>query len=137
MTKAERPLRFLQLACILFLVTCTLLVYFGVLRYGEPSPTISLTQGGVILLALWSAVSGLTSQRRLLSVRAQGVSTKSTPFTRWRAGHIFRLWSAMAVAVWGLVLNAIHGPLWIVGVLLAVSLTLLLIWRPGVNPAPE
>ena|SRR5438128_1660128 len=137
MTKAERPLRFVQLACILFLVFCILLVYFGVLRNGEPSPAISLTQGVVILLALWSAVSGFTYQRRLLSGRAQRTSTKSTPFTRWRAGHIFRLWSAMAVALWGLLLNAIHGPLWIVGVLLAVGLILLLIWRPGVSPAPE
>src|SRR5450432_2525974 len=137
MAKAERLLRFLQLACILLLALCILLVYFGVLRTGEPRPTISLTQGGVILLALWSGVSGFTVQRRLLSVRTQRASTKSTPFTRWRAGHVFRLWSAVTVAVWGLVLNAIHGPLWIVGLLLAVSLTLLLIWRPGVNPAPE
>jgi hypothetical protein len=137
MTKAERQLRFVQLACILFLVICIVLVYFGVLRNREPSPTISLMQGIVVLLALWSAISGFTLQRRLLSVRAQRASTKSTPFTRWRAGHIFRLWSAMAVGVWGLVLNGIRGPLWIVGVLLAVGLILLLIWRPGAIPVPE
>jgi hypothetical protein len=137
MAKAERQLRFLQLACILFLALCIILIYFGVLRNGESSRTISLTQGVVVLLALWSGVSGFTYQRKLLSGRAQRASTKSTPFTRWRTAHIFRLWSAMAVGVWGLLLNAIHGPLWIVGVLLGLGIILLLIWRPGVSPAPE
>jgi hypothetical protein len=139
MTKSERQLRLVQLACILFLVVCILLLYFGVLGNRRPSATISVMQGFVVLLALWSAVSGFTFQRRLLSVRRRTPqpSTKSTPFTRWRAGHLFRLWSAMTVGLWGLVLYEIRGPLWIDGALFAVGLILLLIWRPGATPVPE
>jgi hypothetical protein len=136
MTKPERQLRMVQLAYVLFLVLCILLVYFGVLGDREPTSTINVTQALVVLLALWSGVSGFTLQRRL-RLRTQRTSTKSTLFTRWKVGHVFRLCSAMAVGLWGLVLYEIRGPLWIDDVLFAVALILLLVWRPGASPEPE
>lgn len=135
MNKSRRQPRMVQLACILFLVICILLIYFGVLGNRESGATISATQGFVVLLALWSGVSGFTFQRRL-RLRARQASTKSTPFTRWRAGHLFRLWTATAVGLWGVVLYEIRGPLWIVDVLFTVGLILLLIWRPVAGPEP-
>jgi hypothetical protein len=136
MTKSERQLRFVQFACILFLATCILLVYVGALGNPQPSSTIGLTQGILILLSLWSAISGFTVQRRLQH-RHHGTSTKSTPFTRWRAGHLFRLWSAMAVGLWGLALYELRGPLWMDDALFGLGIVLLLIWRPGASPGTD
>jgi len=44
----------------------------------------------MILLALWSATSGFTEQRKLQG-RTQASPSKSPPLTRWRTGHIVRL----------------------------------------------
>ena len=139
MNKPERQLRLLQLACIVFLVLIIVLVHFGVFGDREPNRVMNLTQGLVVGAAVWSAVSGFTGQRRLASIkpRSQEPAKKSTPFTRWRAGHLLRLWSAMAVGIWGLVLRQISGPSWVVVALFLVSLTLLLAWNPGSTPAEE
>lgn len=137
MTKPERQLRIVQLACILFLVICILVFYFVFVGSREPTPTVTITQGVVVLLALWSAVSGFTVQRKFLQPRTQRTSTKSTPLSRWKAGNIIRLYSAMSVGLWALVLYEVGGALWIAGALFAMSLILLLTWRPGTNPGPE
>jgi hypothetical protein len=133
---AERQLRLVQVAGTVFLVLCILLTHFGLLGHREPSGAINIRQFLVIGLALWSGVSGFTAQHRLLAVRArpQQPLKKSTPFSRWRAGHLIRLWSAMAVGLWGLVLFEIRGPLWVVDTLFAAGLILLMTWRPGANP---
>ena len=48
-----------------------------------------------------------------------------------------RLWSAMAVALWGLVLHYSGGPDWLANAFLGIAMLLLLIWRPGAAPAEE
>lgn len=90
----------------------------------------------VTLAAIWSAVSGFTLQRRIVNrpARVRG-SGKSTPFTRWRAGHVVRLWSAASVGLWALLLSDFAGPRWLVSVFFVFSLLLLLLWWPG--PAPH
>src|SRR5882762_6723282 len=127
---AERQLRLVQVACILLVVACILVTNFG--KHERPD-AITITQWLVIVSAIWTAVSGFTVQRRI--VRPRPGSGRSTPFSRWRAGHMLRLWSAAMVGAWALVLHEIGGPAWLVDTLFTLGLLLLLTWRPGASPA--
>jgi len=137
MGKPERQLRLFQGGSILFLVVCIFLLYFGVLGSLEPDGRrMNFIQFLVIVGAIWSAVVGFTFQRRVTraATRPQRPSARSTPFTRWKAGHVMRLGSATSVGMWGLVLYYFHGPLWLVDTILVVGLILLVTWRPGASP---
>jgi hypothetical protein len=136
MGKPQRQLRFVQLGCLLLLVACIVLAYWR--AHGNPgiSSSVGFGQRIIILLALWSAAWGFTMQRKLQR-RTRASTSKSTPFTRWRAGHIVRLWSALTVGIWALLLYDFHGPLWIADVLFGLALLLLLIWKPDIAPAPD
>ncbi|SRR5438132_298240 len=131
----ERQLRLVQVACVLLVAACIFVRHLG--RH-ETHHAIALSQLLVIVAAIWSAVSGFTGQRRIASAptRSQRLSRGSMPFSRWRAGHLMRLWSATAVGTWALVLHEIGGPSWLVDTLFGIGLLLLLIWRPGASPAP-
>src|SRR6266700_256685 len=122
MGKPERQLRLVQGGCILFLVVCIFLLHFGVFGSLEPAGReMNFMQFLVIVGAIWSAVVGFTFQRRMTrsASRPQRPTAKSTPFTRWRAGHVMRLGSATSVGMWGLVLYYCCGPLWVVDAALA------------------
>lgn len=136
MGKPQRQLRLVQATCLLVLGACILLTYWRGHENLGTSSSVGVGQGIIILLALWSATSGFTMQRKLQR-RTQARSSKSTPFTRWRTGHIFRLWSATAVAIWALLLYDFHGPLWIADVLFGLAMVLLLIWKPDIAPARD
>jgi hypothetical protein len=132
MSTPERQLRLVQVACILVVLTC-LKVAMGV----EISPgEITWVQWVVMAVALWAAVSGFTLQRQIVrhSDRPSRRPTRSTPFTRWRAGNLVRLACATSVALWGLILRENGGRMWIVNTLFGLGSLLLLIWRPGVSP---
>jgi len=134
MGRPELQLRLLQGGCILFLVACTLLLHFGVLGSLEPAGReIKLTQLLIIVGAIWSAAVGFTFQRRVTRA-ATRPSTRSTPFTRWKVGHLVRFLSATSVGNCGLALYYFHGPLWVVDTILAAGLILLVSWRPGASP---
>lgn len=134
MDKPELQLRLLQGGCILFLVACILLLHFGVLGSLElAGREIKLTQLLMIVGAIWSAAAGFTFQRRVARA-ATRPSARSTPFTRWKVGHVMRLGSATSVGMWRLVLYYFQGPLWVVDTILAVALILLVTWRPGASP---
>jgi hypothetical protein len=136
MAQPEHQLRLVQLGSILFLVVCILFVHLGAFGHPQPASHIDLTQGVIIVLALWSAISGFTVQRKL-QAREQSASLKSTPFTRWRAGHLVRLASAVAVGMWGLILFKLRGGQRVTDVLFGVALILLLTWKPGGRPAAD
>jgi hypothetical protein len=133
MGKTQRQLRLVQSACLLVVVACIVLAYWKAHEIGATSGSVGTGPAIIILLALWSASSGFIWQRRLQR-RGQAISSKPTPFTRWRAGHIFRLWSATSVGIWAVLLYDFHGPLWIANVLFGVAILLLLIWRPNAAP---
>ena len=134
MTSPERGLRILQIAQIAFIVACFFVKRFG---NGETTGAISAVQWFIVAGAVWSAISGFTVQRRLnrSEGRSQNRTKKSTPRSRWKAGHVMRLASATAVGLWGLFLHYSGGPDWLVNGLLGLALVLLLIWRPGTAPA--
>jgi hypothetical protein len=137
MDKPELQLRLFQGGCILFLLACILLLHFGVLGSLEPAGReMNLTQFLMIGGAIWSAAVGFTFQRRVTraATRPQRPSARSTPFIRWRAGHVMRLGSATSVGIWGLALYYFHSPLWVVNTILAVGLILLVTWRPSASP---
>jgi FtsH-binding integral membrane protein len=132
-SKPEIQLRLVQAACVV-MVLASIGVSLGVQR--TPHGIMSV-HWLMIVLAIWSAVSGFTLQRRIVNGpdRSQRRPKKSTPFTRWRAGNLARLSSAMSVGLWGLVLCEFGGPAWLVNTFFAIGLLLLLIWRPGASPA--
>jgi hypothetical protein len=131
MKPPERHLRLVQIGCIFLVAACIAVRYMG---SHQARNAITITQAVVILAAVWSGISGFTMQRRFQNKRTVA-SSKSTPFTRWRAGHLVRLSSAAAVGGWGLVLYDVGGPSWLVASFFAVALLLLLIWQPADNPA--
>ena|SRR5580693_3178024 len=114
MGKPERQLRLFQGGSILFLVVCIFLLYFGVLGSLEPDGRrMNFIQFLVIVGAIWSAVVGFTFQRRMTrsTTRLQRPTAKSTPFTRWRAGHVMRLGSATSVGMCGGLSSITTAPL--------------------------
>lgn len=135
MTKPQRQLRLIQAVCFVVLGACIVLTYWHAHESAETFSTLGFVQVIIIVLALWSAASGFTMQRKLR--RRTQASGKSTPFTRWRAGHIFRLWSATAVGMWAFLFYDFHGPLWVANALFGFATLLLLIWQPDNAPTNE
>ena len=131
----ERKLRFLQVVDTLFLAGCFLVKRVGTV---ETHGTVA-TDGWVVVMAIWSAISGFTLQRRInrTSAEPRNRPRKSTPLGRWRAGHIWRLSSATSVGLWALVLHYFGGSEWLVNALFGLAFLLLLVWRPGDAPAPQ
>jgi hypothetical protein len=127
-------LRFFQIACLLML-----LVTFGASRLARHvwAGKFTAVHWILSLAAIGSAVSGFTLQRRIgnRSELPRQFSANSTPFTRWRAGHIWRMWSATMVGGWALLLSEFAGPPLLVNVFFVVALLLLLAWTPGAVPA--
>jgi hypothetical protein len=137
MGKPEFQLRLLQCGGLLFLVVSILLLHFGALGSLEPAGReLKLTQFLMLVGTIWSGVGGFTFQRKLsrLATKPRRSGTKSTQFTRWKAGHIARLGTATSVGTWGIALYYFHSPLWVVDAVLAIGLILLLAWRPGTSP---
>lgn len=137
MGKPERQLRLLQGGCLLFLVICILLLHFGALGSLEPAGReLKFRQLLMLVGAIWSAVVGFTFQRKVTrtATRPRRAGSKSTPFTRWTAGHVMRLVSATSVGNWGLALYYFHGPLWVIDTVLGAALILLVAWRPDTSP---
>src|SRR5579884_41071 len=129
-------LRLVQLGCGLLLLTIIVFAHLYPVHLSngrQASVTIQLL---IIFLALWSAVSGFTLQRRLLNRGASfRRSQKSTPLTRWRAANLFRIWSGASVGLYGLLLRLLGGPMIESDVLFGVGLMLLLLWKPSAAPS--
>jgi hypothetical protein len=137
MEKPEFQLRLLQGGCLLFVVAWILLLHFGALGSLEPAGReLKLTQLLMLVGAIWSAVGGFTFQRRLtrIATRSRRSANKSTPFTRWKAGHIGGLAMSTSVASWGMALYYFRGPLWVIDTDSAAALILLATWKPGSIP---
>lgn len=97
----------------------------------------TLVQVLIVGASIWSGLGGLSTQHRMLrsAGRAQDISNKGTAFTRWRAGHLIRLWSTVAVGLWGLVLREVGGSHVLADLIFTTSLLLLFFWKPGPVPA--
>lgn len=133
MSTPTRHLRLMQVGCVLLVLASIWLSRFGK-HEGQGGNTTG--HWFVVGLALWCAVSGFTMQRKLRRApRTQRLSNASTPLSRWKAGHLMRLGSATAVALWALVLSEFGGPSVFVNALFGIGLALLLVWRPGAIPA--
>ncbi|MGA1986756.1 MAG: hypothetical protein ABSG72_10845 [Candidatus Sulfotelmatobacter sp.] len=126
-------LRILQWACILSVLAC---IWVSRLGRHEWQGSLTTRHWIVIVLAIWSAISGFTLQRRIVNrpARSKKAASPSTAFSRWRAGHAARLWMAATVGYWALLLCEFAGPPWLVNVFFGLSLLLLLVWTPGVVP---
>jgi hypothetical protein len=131
----ERQLRVFQVVCVVFVAVCFI---FTRTLFRQAEPANSFEQGLFVLLALWSAYSGFRLQQTVNRVRTSAhlpPDNRSTPIRRWRAGHLMRLASATSVGLWGMILNFVGSPTWLVGAMFGLGLILLLIWSPGSSPA--
>ena len=122
-------LRLMQVACVLLLLEC--------IRLSRSMPhewngTLTVVHWFFIIGAVWTGILGFTVQRKI--VKGTRKSSTSTPFTRWRAGHFARLWTATAVGLYGFCLSRFSGPPLVVNVLFALALLLLLVWMPDAFP---
>lgn len=131
-----RQLRLAQGICIVLASSCIWLI--GRTRSASHLEMRAI-HWAIILVAIYCAAVGFTMQRKLTKGPSQSrqPKTSSTPVTRWRAGHLFRLYTALSVALWGAVLSIYKRPLYLAYSLAALSLFLLVIWRPGVRPDPQ
>jgi len=129
-----RQLRIVQFACILLALSCVVLTVRKPTNRGKATPVHWL----ITVAAIYCAVSGFTFQRKIVqsAIRHRQLERRSTPFSRWRAGHLMRLATAASVSLWGAVLSIYGGPSWLVYSLLALGLLLLAVWSPGTNPVP-
>jgi hypothetical protein len=134
MTSATRQLRLIQAVCVVLAFGCILAVYLT--GSTEKRPASTEIHAAIVVLGAWSAVGGFTFQRKLLKKPSQRAA-KSSAFTRWRVGHIWRLWSAVSVVVCGVLLWEQGGSRVAANALFAVGVLLLLIWSPGVAPAED
>ena len=123
-------LRLVQLGCIVLVLLSMGLIYY---RRNPEEVRLTARHWIVMVAAIWSATSGFTIQRRIVH-RQPSRFGKSTPFTRWRAGHIFRLWTASSLGGWAVVLSDDGGPHLVVNAFFAIGLLLLLFWSPGIVP---
>jgi hypothetical protein len=128
MTTPVRQLRIVQVVCIF--VTLFLVVFKGSLTHKNPGVT-TLVHWFIAALGIYCASSGYKFQRILNRPARSQARTKSTPFSRWRAGHIARLYFAFSSALWAILLFIIGGPSWMVDTLFTLALLLLLLWSPG------
>jgi 4-hydroxybenzoate polyprenyltransferase len=130
---AAGKLRVIQLACILLVLGC---MWASRLPYSEWRGTLTAVDWLFIVAAIWSAISGFTLQRRIVigPTRSRGRSSKSTPFGRWKAGNVVRLWLATNVGLCAYGLRVFAGPPWLVNVFFGVALLLLIAWTPGTSP---
>ncbi len=136
MTSSTRPLRLIQAVCVILVIACIVVVYLT--ASGKKGPASVETQSVIVALGAWSAVGGFTFQRKLLKKRmSTQPATKSRAFTRGRAGHIARLWSAVSVVVGGLLLWELGGSHLAGNLLFALGVLLPLIWSPGMMPAEK
>src|SRR5882724_6075948 len=130
-------LRVLQIICLAVAAAACLMVA----RLGNPrgSGEAGTIQWVIALVALYTAVSSFTVQRKLTNgpIRPHATKTASTPFSRWRAGHFARPFFAVSVVLWGDVLRISGGPLWMGYALCSLGIILLLLWSPGTAPAPS
>lgn len=129
-----RKLRAVQIFClVLGLPACWLVVHSGKPKNnGEINPI----QWVIVLAAVYCAVSGFTMQRKITKGPSRPRPTKiaSTPFSRWRAGHLMRLASGCSVAMWGALIPIYKGPSWPAYALCGLGILLLLVWTPGTPP---
>ena len=123
-------LRVLQLGCLALFLGCMALIYW---RHHPAEVPMGTRHWVVIVGAVWSATAGFTIQRRIRH-GGQRPSSKSTPLTRWRAGHIIRLWTATNLGSCAILLSDWGGPHLVVNALFAIGLVLLLFWSPGAVP---
>jgi|ERR1019366_9164356 hypothetical protein len=91
-------------------------------------------------LALYAAAVGFFFGRRMIPRSEEAIAkTVSDPkaLKQWEAGHLIRLASAEAIAVWGVALRMVlGGTLWQASFFYAVGLLLLLLWTPRMPTTP-
>jgi hypothetical protein len=129
----ERQLRVFQIVCIVFVAACTAITH-SILLQSQHAPAWELCL--LVVLALWSATSGFRVQRMLTRVgnRPIPAGSRSTPVSRWKAGHAIRLATATSVGLWAMVLQVLGGSAFLVYLLIGIALALLLYWNPGPTP---
>ncbi len=134
--KTVRFLRITQVICIVLAFICTGLI--GEKRIPNNAP-VRPVHWAIVLGAAYCAVSGFTAQRKLAKgpARARQLKNNAAPFGGWRAGNAMRLYSALSIVVWGVVMNIAEAPMWMAYCLAAAGVLLLVLWRPGALPAAE
>jgi hypothetical protein len=128
--RTERHLRIVQVFCILVVVVCVQIA----LKVNKTSSEITPIQWILIGMGVWAIFSGFILERKIIRNWVRRPSTRSTPFSRWRAGNLVRVASAASVALWGLILRVNGGPAPIAYTFFAIAGLLLLAWRP--SPCP-
>lgn len=127
--------RILQLVCIVLVALILVLMrYLGTDRRHSGITAMDVV---ILLLALYATVSSFTLQRWLKRPRVRAVQStrRSTPHSRWGAGHLARLYLSTGVAVWAVLLKSTGGPAWMAYALCGMAIALLLLWGPGPTPA--
>lgn len=137
-----RDLRVVQVGCILLAFSGAWLIHMHT-GNSRSRGVATPVHWFVVLAAVYCAVTGFTFQRKIAmrpsrpQQAIRGSTRGSTPFSRWRVGHLMRLATATAVSLWGAVLSVYGAPSWLAYTLFGTGFLLLLIWTPGGLPVPS
>jgi hypothetical protein len=132
--KQARSLRIFQIIAIAYVLFLFWLI--RVLPTRSDENTMTPIKWLILAAALFCAVDGFYMQKRVLRTpRNLRVASKSTPIGRWMVGNVLRIAFATAVSLWAMMLHFQGGPDSLAIPLVALSLILLLIWKPGAVPA--
>jgi len=135
----KRGLRVVQIVCLAVAFASFMMV--SRLSKPENNGTIRPIHWVIVLAAIYCAFSAFTLQRTITKgPKRQPTKIASTPLSRWRAGHLVRLFFPLSVALWGDVLVISGGPSWLAYSLCGLGILLLLVWRHEnvpVQPEPS
>ena len=124
-----RQLRIVQIVCLMVAVSACLLV--ARLGKAKSDCEIGPIQWVIVFAAIYCAFSAFTLQRTITKgPKRPPTKIASTPFSRWRAGHLVRLFFPVSVALWGDVLVISGGSSWLAYSLCGLGILLLLVWSP-------
>ena len=126
-----RPLRWLWIALLVSSVFCECIIELAVC---PDANEWGLWNWVVTALAVYSALGPFLLSRRLLQIYEKRITAGSDPavaIRTWKAAQMTRMSGAGAVSCYGLIQRAILGAeLWQSSLFYAMSLILLLLWKP-------
>ena len=125
-----RMVRIIWGVAVVFAIVC---IVFGGFERKTLEGGLNLRHGLLFSLAVWSALSGFSTRRRLTN-RACALASGTNPSASakpWAAAQLVSIMSAESLVMWGLVSNTIiASPQWLSAAIYVAGVLLLFKFKP-------